>query len=304
MNMFFFFVLIIIGLLVIMSVLWSGLHRQKVQIKKIIAATQRMTEGNWNAGIIIPGNGLVSQLGDAVNRLAEKIQTEQTAASRRETAYRQSVTNISHDIRTPLTSLVGYLEAVQGAPEADRGRYQEIAYQMAKELAGVIEDPLFLARIESGELILKLGPVDLAEIMRQAVLAFAPNLEKRDWEVHINIPEHICLITGDKTAMRRVFNNLISNTLRHTENATQFGVDLKIDGARFIARIWDNGLGIAEAERAKLFERSYIAVPTHGGTGLGLTIAREILLKHNGTLDVESSARGLTEFIVTLPRTE
>lgn len=212
---------------------------------KINDVVRRLGEGNLAARILLPGHDVAAFLADSVNAFAEKVQKEQEADRRRVAAQKRLLTNIAHDLRTPITSIVGYVDALRDGlgDEKDRERYLRIISQKTGELAALVDDLFYLTRLDSGDLVLVPEHVDLAELLRQVVLGFAPRLESEGVEATIQIPGERCEIMANEIALRRVFANLISNSIRHGVGKTAFGLELSREGGQYRALVWDNGRG-------------------------------------------------------------
>lgn len=216
------------------------------------------------------------------------------------------VSVVSHELRTPLTSIMGYLDALlegeAGELEEEQEEYAEIAYRNAKKLHGLISDLLTLSRLESGKLNLKPSEFELTEMLHAIVQEQQPIARDKDVTVSIEAPEQIVL-EGDAARLQQVFANLLSNAIKFSPA----GEEIKIEGGqlgdRVVVRVSDRGVGIPKEEVPKLFERFFRA-STAGmaeGTGLGLSISKEIVERHDGSLEVETEEGAGSTFTVELP---
>jgi len=215
---------------------------------------------------------------------------------------------VSHELRTPLTSISGYLELLAdpetGPLNVDQSEFLAIAERNARRLRTLVNDLLFVARLEAGRLDLRLGEVDLAEVVAHAVDSARPRAADRGVALAVET-EGPTVVIGDADRLAQLLDNLVSNAVKFTprEGSVEARVDLRDGHAR--VQVIDSGIGIAKEELGHLFDRFYRAstavsqqVP---GTGLGLYIAKAIADAHGGSIEVESEVAGGTTFSVELP---
>ncbi len=247
---------------------------------------------------MLPGHDDAARVAEGLNTLADAVQLEREAAVARDTAQRQLLANISHDLRTPITSIAGYVDALQRGLGDDPERYLAIVAAKTDELAELTDDLFYEARLDAGDLELKRGRVDLAEAVRRAVLGFEPQLAGRGVRVETDIPEDDCPVEADASAVTRILGNLVSNALRHGEGMTTFSVAVTRDGGGCRVRFVNDGARMpVNAER--LFERG--ATGTGGGAGLGLSIARDLAERMAATVDVELTGADAVAFTLAFP---
>jgi signal transduction histidine kinase len=213
---------------------------------------------------------------------------------------------ISHDLRTPLTSIMGYLELSMddATIAADTRGYLEVVQRNSDRLLRLVNDLLFVARLEAGELDLNRLELGLAAIVRQSVEEAKPRAQDRGVELRAQVQE-VPDVRADRGRMYQLLDNLISNAIKFTPEGGHVEVRLAARGARVRLEVADTGIGISPAEQAHLFERFFRAstatehqIP---GTGLGLYIANAIVDAHGGEIDVESEQGAGTTFVVELP---
>lgn len=237
----------------------------------------------------------------AVNRLVGEYHDHLVEASTLERARREFLSGVSHDLRTPLTSLIGYLRAL--ADEADETgsiNREYLGILMAKStlLKERMEKLFDLARLESGEWVLEPQTIDAAELVRQALIEFRPQWEPL--ETTWDLPEGPLLVTFDRLALVRVIQNLVQNALTHGREGSWLGVSLQATAKGGVLTVEDQGPGIAADLRRHLFERRRPGV--HRG-GLGLAIAAELVRRQGATLECIARPRG-TAFVLTLASPE
>ena len=215
---------------------------------------------------------------------------------------------VSHELRTPLTSIHGYLEllldggAGELAPEQER--FLTVVERNSKRLMQLVGDLLFMAQVEAGKLALDLEEVDLSEVLGECLEAAKPAADDKEIELVTEIAETPSML-GDRSRLGQVLDNLISNALKFTPRGGRVAVRVSRDGRNAVVEIADTGVGIPQADQDRLFERFFRssnaterAIP---GTGLGLTIAKTIVERHEGSIEIESSEGAGTKVRVTLP---
>ena len=215
---------------------------------------------------------------------------------------------VSHELRTPLTSIRGYLELLldggAGQLTDDQGRFLAVVDRNSKRLMHLVGDLLFLAQVEAGKLTLELGDVDLDDVVSEAVEAAKPIADEKGITLKASV-EPIPPMLGDRSRLAQVLDNLVSNALKFTTGGGTVEVDVSAANGEAVLEVRDTGIGIAPADQAQLFDRFFRsteaterAIP---GTGLGLTIVKAIVERHEGTIEVESAAGEGTTMRVRLP---
>jgi signal transduction histidine kinase len=273
--------------------------RERSRLNRLLEGISELADGNYAHRVIMPGTDEFSRVADDLNRLAEAIQRERETASANDQARRRFVANISHDLRTPITSVAGYVDALRRGLGDDPERYLAIIGTKVDELVQLTDDLFYAARLDAGDLELKSARLDLAEAVRRSVLGFEPELTALNVRVDLDIPDERCSIDADPSAVARVLSNLISNNVRHGESMTAFGVSMSAEDATYTVRLFNDGSRLpSDAER--LFDRG-VAGP-RGGAGLGLSIARELAERMAATVSAENLAQGGVAFTLVFPR--
>ena len=245
----------------------------------------------------------IGKLTDTFNRMADRILGQMTALQKTDAMRRELVANISHDLRTPLASLQGYLETLhlkgeQLAPEEQKG-YLEIALKQTEQLSGLVARLFELAKLDSGQMSAELEPCALGDLMQDVIQEFELEASNKGIELVCTIRPDLPLVLADVGLMERVLRNLIENALRYTQAGGTVAATAApaADGAA--VEIADTGIGIPDAELPRIFERFYRVEKSRdlaaGGAGLGLAISKRILDLHGSTISV-ASAPGRTVF--------
>ncbi|MBO9392822.1 HAMP domain-containing sensor histidine kinase [Caldilinea sp.] len=271
----------------------------------LMAGTRALAEGNLNYRVDVSSVSLaeVHALADSFNQMADRVQQSQQA-------QRDFVANVSHDLKTPLTSILGYSQALlDGAAStpAAQQRAALIIHQEAQRLGHLVEEIIDLARLESGQLHLHLQSVDPNEIGEEILESFRPQAEAAqislEWKPLASCPP----IPADAARLRRALANLLDNAIKHTPAGERVLLAVEyLEGPRQVQfSVRDKGPGIPEAERERIWERFYRLdrARTAGGSGLGLAIVKEIVEAHGGTVGIENLGDG-SRFWIRLPCSE
>lgn len=219
----------------------------------------------------------------------------------------QLVSSVSHELRTPLTSLGGYIEMLlegeAGELTADQRHFAEIIDRNCRRLNRMIDDILFVARVDAGRLSLELGWVDVAAVAAASVETVSARAQQGEVAVDLTVAEPVPQVWADQVRLGQMFDNLLSNAVKFTPPGG--AVRIEVDGADDIVRVTveDTGMGIPQDEVDHLFERFFrtSTVGAVAGTGLGLSIVKSIVEVHGGTITVSSTEGVGTAFHVELP---
>ena len=229
-----------------------------------------------------------------------------TEIERVERTRRDFIANVSHELRTPLTSIQGYTETLLESPAADGAReFLEIIRKNAARMARLTEDLLTLARVESGDVKLRLEAAPAAELIRSAVSSLRPIAREKGVALTALPADPDLMVLADRDAIQQVFNNLVENAFRYAASGgkIEVGASQQNDAAEFFVR--DFGPGVASEHLPRLFERFYRVDKARsresGGTGLGLAIVKHIVLNHGGSVRAESRLGHGATFYFTLP---
>jgi len=221
---------------------------------------------------------------------------------------RELVANVSHDLRSPLASIQGYLETIQQKepsinPE-DRSKYYEIVLRNTKKLGTLIEELFELSKFDAQDVQPEMEPVSMAELAQDLVQQFKPLAEQKGITLKAVLSdEHTNLVYADIALMERAISNLIDNALKHTPAGGTVSIISTNDKENVSFTISDTGKGIAEENIQRIFDRFYQEDPSRtvgSGAGLGLSIAQKILELHGSKLSVESKSGNGTTFSFVL----
>lgn len=219
------------------------------------------------------------------------------------------VANVSHELKTPLTSIQGFIETLkEGAADekAIRDKFIDIIDIEAKRLRQLIDDILILSDIEKNNGTTPFTDVDLREVISEIENLMTHIASKKQIDVQYDIPDDLSLVQGNKVWLKQMLINLIDNGIKYTQESGHVWITVKEKPMVFEIEVRDDGIGIEEEHLERLFERFYRVDKARskkvGGTGLGLAIVKHIVLSMNGTIKVRSQVNEGTRFIVTLPK--
>ncbi len=285
------------GLSAILLIL--GLSRRILApVEALTAAVRRMEAGDLNQRLAITSRDEIGDLARAFNRMADGL-------AQLEELRRNMVTDVAHELRTPLSNIRGYLEALQdGVVEPDRGVIDSL-YEEAILLNCLVDDLQELSLAEAGQLRLERRPVALADVVDRAVEAARPRAAAKEITLQVDLPEDLPLVDVDPQRTGQVLRNLLNNGLTHTGPGGEIAVTGQVEGQWVEVSIRDTGVGIAPQDLPHVFERFYrgdkLRSRAPGGAGLGLAIVRQLVEAHGGRIAVESEVGRGTEFTFTLP---
>ncbi|MFD2130264.1 sensor histidine kinase [Pseudogracilibacillus auburnensis] len=276
-------------------------------LNNILKETSFIAEGNFEHQLTVYDNnldGLVKNIHNIVDRLKEAIEEERHI----EHTKNELITNVSHDLRTPLTSIVGYLRLIEQDNYKDEvalRHYTGIAYDKALSLEQLINELFEYTRIQDKQLQLNMQPINIAEILGQVIVQNQVYFIENEMICREEFANVTLTVLGDGERLARVFNNLILNAIHYGKEGKYVDILTEDFGSEIAVTVTNYGNPISSIDLPHLFERFYRIEKSRakhtGGSGLGLAISRSIVLRHNGTIDVESNL-DRTSFIVKLPK--
>ena len=283
------------------------------RLKRLSGAIEALARGGFTAPLHVPGadpdGDEIDRLSTLVERMSEHIVGQLEQLQHSETWRRELLANISHDLRSPMASIQGYLEILllkHGAmPLQEQRSYLEIATRQSERLGKLIRDLFQLSKLEAHEVTAQCEAFSLTELVQDVVQKAQLVAVGRGLQVHALPIARQVQVHADIAMIETVLENLIENALRHTPRGGQVLVAVEPRVERVALRVTDTGCGIADEDMAKLFERYYHVDRSEagvaGGTGLGLAIVRRIVELHGGAIRVESRLGHGTTFAFDLP---
>ncbi|MDT3425237.1 signal transduction histidine kinase [Paenibacillus forsythiae] len=244
-----------------------------------------------------------------VNRLLDINHEGIARRNKLQKSMRQMLANVSHDLKTPLTVVLGYIETLLQDGEmhaGERERILRMIHRKAGEVITLMNTFFDLAKLESGDHELPLARVEAGEVCRRNILAFYDILGAKGIDADIEIPDEACYIRGNNEALDRTLSNLLSNAIRYGADGGVLGLRLYSDTDTVYIEVWDRGKGITADHQDKVFERLYTLEDSRNrvyqGSGLGLTITKRLTEQMNGRISLVSQPFVRTAFTVAFPR--
>lgn len=303
MTIYSFFGLILVGSIILY--LLFKLHRIQQQIFLIKDVLEDIKAGNLNRRVLVREKDITRQICYDINEIAMNSQMQLIHQKQSEQTYKSLMTGLSHDVKTPLASLVGYLEAIEKGIVIgeEKEEYIHVAFEKAQNLKCFVENLFEWVKLDAGEQIFYFEVLDINEISRNIMADWIPVLESRDFQYEIVIPEQEYLISVDVNAYNRIINNLLQNIITHSQgNKIKFQILENVQEMKMILE--DNGKGISAEHLPHIFERLYQCDHARSGkgNGLGLAITKELVSAHKGNITAESILDKGTKFIISLPK--
>ncbi|MDO5416061.1 MAG: HAMP domain-containing sensor histidine kinase [Lachnospiraceae bacterium] len=299
---------VLLGILVFSVSFLLLQHKSMVYMGKISTAMQNISEGDLNTSVDVVGDDEFSAMAANLNKMVADLRDLMDRERESERTKNELITNIAHDLRTPLTSIIGYLELLSGGrgvklpPELEK-KYIDIAYTKAKRLEKLIEDLFGFTKMTYGKVNMKVSQVDIIKLLEQLLEEFYPSFADKNlaYELSSNVPAKV--ITADGNLLARLFDNLINNAIKYGAEGKRILVKVHANDEIVTISVTNFGYVIPPEELPLIFEKFYRVEQSRststGGTGLGLAIAKNVVDMHGGTIQVASDLNG-TVFTVKL----
>ena len=280
------------------------IRRVKKQIAEMADALSDVKNGNGNRRILSAANELTAPIAYEINEIVVSYENRLSVVRQAEEANRQLMTSLSHDVRTPLTTLLGYLDAAHKGIVAGKERedYIETARRKAHELKEYIDVLFDWFKLNSNEFALEPESVEAAELTRNILIDWIPVFEDRQLDYSIDIPEQPVRVRLDTDGYMRILNNIIQNVIAHS-HADRIEISLSKQGGNMKLLLADNGVGIEKEDLKHIFERLYKCDKgrSEKGSGLGLSIVHQLAEKMGGSITAESQPGKGTAFTLIFP---
>ncbi len=299
---------VLLGIL-LFSLVFLLLQRKMARdIETIAHAVKQISEGDLSTRLELEGEGELTDIAENLNRMEEDIQELIDKERTSEQSKTDLITNVAHDLRTPLTSILGYLELLRKnqklSPEMQQ-KYLDIAYNKSVRLQKLIEELFGFTKLSYGKINMNVTKVDIVELLAQLLEESYPNFQKNGLSYDFVSNRKSQIIEADGDLLARLFDNLIGNAIKYGKEGKRVRVSLRADREIVTIKIVNYGYVIPENELPLIFDRFYRTDHSRtnasgpGGTGLGLAIVKNITDMHHGTVSVSSDLSG-TVFTVRL----
>ena len=259
--------------------------------------------------LVVTGDKELIELLVSINKLLDFSQKIYSDYRKKEISMSKMLSNISHDLKTPLTVVLGYIETIKldkGISSEERNTLLSKVHNKSIEVIELINKFFDLAKLESGDKEVPITRINMNEVCRKNILDFYDNLTTKGFEVNIEIPENAIYAFGNLEALDRIMNNLISNAIKYGHDGKYIGLNLSCDDKFAYVEIRDKGKGIDITNIEKVFERMYTLEDSRNklyqGSGLGLTITKRLVDKLGGEISIRSKSYEKTSFTFKLKR--
>lgn len=278
----------------------------QANLKKISRKLEEIINSGSDEQIMtFTDNKILMELMAQINQMLMECQRAKADFRRSEIASKKMLSNVSHDIKTPMTVILGYLEIIRLNGDPDHEMLKKVEAK-AHRVMELINQFFTLAKLEAGDTDIELGRVNMNEACRENILDFYELLTQKEFQIEIEIPEENIYAQADPDAFQRIMFNLLSNAVRYGCDGKYLGLTLRYDEEFVYIDVADQGKGIEKAYASTVFERLYTMEDSRNrdmqGNGLGLTIAKNLARQMGGDLTLISEPFVRTVFTVKLKR--
>lgn len=299
-----------IALIVLSGALFFRAWRFKRQLMQVTDRIEEIRLGAVNQRIrLAHAPAALNDLGGSMNRLIDGYQRSMEKVNLLESERKKMITHLSHDLRTPLTAILGYIEVMQKdetLPEETRRQYCRIIASRGHKLDALIKDFFELSKLEAGDEPLEREKFNVIDKIQEAVVSFYHQFRLVPLTPELQLPERPVYAWGNRRGLERILNNLLANSLRYGADGGVIGIEVREAGDRVWIEVWDRGQGITTTDLPHIFERLYTGKASRNaaqqGNGLGLTIVKKLVEKQEGEISVSSVPNEKTAFSFCLPK--
>lgn len=296
------FIFIGVAIVIIGMVMLSGFYFIKsivIPVREVGAAARKFATGDMSTRIIKKSDDELGELCDLINYMADEI-------SNSEEVKNEFISSVSHELRTPLTAIKGWSETLMTLEDSDENRQMlkkgmRVIDNETERLSSMVEELLDFSRMQNGKLTLVKTNIDILAELGEAVLIYAERARRDSIELAYNEPEMVSPVFGDKNRLRQVFINIIDNALKYCDSGDHVTIDVVEEGGFVNIVVADTGCGISKEDLPKIKTKFYKANLTRRGSGIGLAVANEIVLLHDGEILIESELEAGTTVTIRLP---
>jgi signal transduction histidine kinase len=271
--------------------IWTA-KKIKRPLVKIDEALGKVIEGDYEEKLIIKGQKEFIVISDTINFLIDKLKFSREENIKLEQSKTRMLIDLSHDIKTPITTIRGFSAALYEGlieDEEKKERYYKTIYNKAEHVGELVDDLFEYVKMDSTQYVLKLGNTDICEFIRQILVNFYDELEEKNFDLIVKIPDEVINLKIDSRLFKRVISNLIQNAIKYNPEGTKLRIEVR-DFKRYVTiEVADSGVGISADIQDTVFEafvRGDESRSSDGGSGLGLAIAKKIVENHGGEIEL------------------
>jgi signal transduction histidine kinase len=300
--------LLLLFMTILFFILFSRITSKTVTkpLAYIREGLDKMTKGDLNTRINFNSDYEFTEIKDSFNYMAERLQNSEREREEAEKSKKRMIMDISHDLKTPITSIAGYSKALcEGMVEDEESRrkYLTYIYDKSIRMTRLIDDLFRFSKMEDSEFKLNRQPSDIVEFLRETIASNYGEIEAKEIELDISLPQKEVIYSFDKVELDRALTNIITNMIKYNPKGTEAFIEL-VEEEGIKIRIGDKGVGMSKDLKATVFDafvRGESARKTDGGTGLGLAIAKKIVELHGGNIHLETEEGMGSIFTIELP---
>ncbi len=276
------------------------------KLKKISERLNDILESDSDESVMVfTDDAALIELAAQINRILEERRKIKAEYSHMEMASKKMLANISHDMKTPMTVILGYLEILRLEEDVHNEMLCKVE-QKAHQVMELVNQFFTLAKLEAGDMKIELTKLDICEICRESMLDFYTLLTQKEFDVEIHIPDTAIYALGDREALQRILSNLISNAIRYGGEGKYLGFNIRVEEPDIYINVIDRGKGIDAAFAQTVFDRLFTMEDSRNrriqGNGLGLTIAKNLANQLGGDIILKSEPSVKTVFTVKLKK--
>lgn len=301
------YIYLVVIIALFLAINYAITYNKNKSIVTIIEDTEIMAKGDLEKLIEVNTEGDMKNLPNNINNISAQLKDIMLEERRAQKTKNDLITNVSHDLRTPLTSIIGYLELIDSdkyKDEVELRYYINIAYEKSKGLSLLINDLFELTKMQNSTITLEKSQINLVDLLGQLVAYFKYEFEKANMESRIDFSDDRLIVYGDARKLVRAFENLLSNSIKYGKDGHYIDVITRIENSMAVVQIVNYGEEIPSIDLPYIFDRFYRVEKSRnreiGGSGLGLAITKNIIELHNGSISA-SSNDNKTIFEVRLP---
>ncbi|WP_143317845.1 ATP-binding protein [Clostridium sp. HBUAS56017] len=282
-------------------------YRKTKSLVDIINQTEIMAGGDLDRLIDVRAKGDIRALSENINNISKQLKEITKEERKAQKTKNELITNVSHDLRTPLTSIMGYLEIIDSdkyKDEVELRYYANIAYEKSKSLSVLINDLFQLTKMQNNSINLNKNHINLVDLLGQVVAYFEYQFKSADMESRVRFSDDKLIVNADSEKLVRAFENLLTNAIKYGQEGYYVDVTTKLQENMAVVQVINYGEAISSIDLPYIFDRFYRIEKSRnskiGGSGLGLAITKNIIELHNGEI-VAYSDNNRTIFEIKLP---
>lgn len=300
--------IIVIGSIIFIICFFILMNSFLKQMKEIETGINEIAAGNLDTVLPVKGEDELSQISKCINSMTKEVKKSIEREREAEQSKNELIANVAHDLRTPLTSVIGYITLLRNNPNQDQKttqKYLDVAYNKSKHLEKLIEEFFGFTRLNHQDMPMNLSELDLVQLLGQLIDEFYPSFENSHLTCELKSEQKSVMIEADGNLLARLFDNLINNAIKYGQDGKVIKVHVFLEEEYVVVQVINYGKVIPEEDLSHIFEKFYRVEQSRssstGGTGLGLAIAKDIVRMHDGKIEARSSLKG-TIFQVSLKR--